>query len=164
MHETTGTHVSGQLKPIERVVPGFFNTFLFTYYASEYRHVLNGIEFCCETPVIEHVAWADHQVPQVQRPVQVIQCRFLFRLPKASHTRNGVSQVFYNVMMDVPVTLSLINRHTIQVSHIGVDVNEPILYDSLSATLPQSSLVGMIQDMFATFNRLAPLETNIPVE
>ena len=46
-----GNHKTEQT-PIERVIPGFLNTFLFTYYASEYRYTVDGIEFCCDTPII----------------------------------------------------------------------------------------------------------------
>jgi hypothetical protein len=163
--QSNADRVSGQLakpRPIERVVPGFFNTFLFTYYASEYRHVMNGIEFCCETPVIERVLWPDNRAPELQAVHSVVPCRFLIRLPKATQTKDGVKRVVRNVMMDVPVRISLVNQDTIRVHSITVDTTQPIVYDSLAKSVSQTSLVGMIQIMFATFNRVAPLETNIP--
>lgn len=60
-----GHHTTGKSQ-IERVIPGFLNTFLFTYYASEYRSIVDEIEFCCDTPIIEHVIWPESKPPPVQ--------------------------------------------------------------------------------------------------
>jgi len=59
-------HRTTEKSPIERVIPGFINTFLISYYASEYRAIVDGIEFCCDTPIIEHVIWPESKPPPVQ--------------------------------------------------------------------------------------------------
>ena len=106
--------------PIERVIPGFLNTFLFTYYASEYRAIVDDVEFCCDTPVIEHVLWT-HGVPVMQQGRQTIQCTLVIQLPKGRQTRDGHTQTFRNVSVHVPVEIDLFNKdtiHVVQMHHI----------------------------------------------
>lgn len=100
--------------PIERVIPGFLNTFLFTYYASEYRAIVDDVEFCCETPVIEHVLWT-HGIPVMQQGRQTIQCTLVIQLPKGRQTKNGQTRTFRDVSIHVPVEIDLFNKDTIHV-------------------------------------------------
>jgi len=111
-HRTTGK------SPIERVIPGFLNTFLFTYYASEYRAIVDGIEFCCDTPIIEHVIWPESKPPPVQQGLQTIACSLVIRLPKGRQTRGRQRRTFHDVSLHVPVEIELDNRETIWVRSI----------------------------------------------
>lgn len=147
---------------IARVVPGFLNTFLFTYYASEYRSIVDGIEFCCATPVIEHVIWPGSSAP-AQKGRQTVRCSLVVRLPEGRSTENGRAHTFRNVSIHVPVAIELDNQETVWVR--SVRQTGTILYIGIySQTIDQASLVGMFGEMFATFNLLAPFDTGIPVE
>jgi hypothetical protein len=104
-----GHHTIGKSQ-IERVIPGFLNTFLFTYYASEYRALVDGIEFCCDTPIIEHVIWPESKPPPVQQGKQTIACSLVIRLPKGRQTRSGHTRTFRNVSLHVPIEIEFVNR------------------------------------------------------
>jgi hypothetical protein len=160
LHSPTSNRVMQGKSPIERVIPGFLNTFLFTYYASEYRAIVDGVEFCCDTPVIEQVIWPEKKSPTVQQGTQTIHCSLVIRLPEGRQTRNGHMHMFRDVSIHVPVEIELDNRVTIWVRSIRQ--TQTILYIGIYAQpIDQASLVKMFRDMFATFNRLAPFDTNI---
>ena len=111
-------HHTTRKSQVERVIPGFLNTFLFTYYASEYRVIVDEIEFCCETPIIEHVIWPESKPPPVQQGLQTIACSLFIQLPKGRLTRSGHTRTFRNVSLHVPVEIQLDNRETIWVRSI----------------------------------------------
>lgn len=152
-----------RLDAIARVVPGFLNAFLFTYYASDYRSIVDGIEFCCNTPVIEHVIWPGSRPPPAQKGRQTVRCSLVVRLPEGRSAENGRARTFRNVSIHVPVAIELDNQETVWVR--SVRQTETILYIGIYAqTVDQASLVGMFGETFATFNLLAPLDTGIHVE